>query len=227
MPTDPATDPTTLAAGTLPHLCGDCGYRLDGLPPAGQCPECGGAYRSDQVVLFGWAGGTMAHAANSRRGRMTAFGFVKALAITGAVILVQPRARGVFFGVWVVVAMLAGWSAYHFRRLRAAGTPPVQLRLGPRGVVQRDGAGPPDSVEPWEGQWRVRLTSPKPASHRLVMERVPTEWLAVPGRAVDFEFDAGPTAVTALRHLVESYVAAAGGTVEVVTGGAAAARRRR
>jgi hypothetical protein len=48
------------------------------------------------------------------------------------------------------------------------------------------------------------------------MERLPAEWLAVPGRAVGFELDAGPKAVAALRHLVGSYVIAAGGTVEVL-----------
>jgi hypothetical protein len=184
---------------TLPRLCGECGYRLDGLPRAGSCPECGGRYGSHQFVLFGWAGQTKATFANSRAVRTTGFALLAAGALVGVAVLFLSQMRRAPVVLWVVAGAVAAYASYHYRRLRAAGTPPVQLRLSSKGVVQFDGLGVPDHVEPWEGRWRVRFTSLGGRRHRLVMEKVPAEWLEVPGRAVDFEFDAGPTAVTALR----------------------------
>lgn len=50
---------------TLEH-CPGCGYRLEGLPPEGICPECGGAYDQSAIVLHGWACGHHSNLGTSR-----------------------------------------------------------------------------------------------------------------------------------------------------------------
>jgi hypothetical protein len=42
------------------EFCLGCGYRLEGLPAEGTCPECGKEYDRSRIVLFGYGRGTRA-----------------------------------------------------------------------------------------------------------------------------------------------------------------------
>src|SRR4051812_1338103 len=42
----------------LARHCAACAYDLRGLPGNGICPECGTAYDSQTLVVFGWPGRT-------------------------------------------------------------------------------------------------------------------------------------------------------------------------
>src|SRR5688572_21062445 len=37
--------------------CGNCGYRLGGMPELGQCAECGAPFDRREVVMVGWPAG--------------------------------------------------------------------------------------------------------------------------------------------------------------------------
>ena len=160
----------------LPRHCAGCGYRLDGLPVEGRCPECGRRHSGGEVVLFGWGHGPRATLANGRgwagwRDGLSAVAGVMLALVAAAVFLaaVTPtKLRGgggstvagwlgclaVSVGAALAVGAYAAWA--RVGRRGAGRPPPVVARLGPGGWGQRDGIGP-TAMRPWHAGQRVRV----------------------------------------------------------------------
>ena len=195
-----------------PQQCPDCGYALHGLPPAGICPECGAPYDPGQIILYGWAGPTKSRMANSRSGPAIA-GAIAAAAVLLCLAFVYRRRVG-WEGIVAAAALAAGMAAIVYHR-RSLGTPPVQVRLQPEGVAQRDGVGPV-ALEPWQGRWELHLVPNGTGRRRLILYRLKGgRWTTVL-QPVDLDFECDPERAKELGRRVHSYVAAAGGEVRTV-----------
>ena len=122
---------------------------------------------------------------NSPHGRTLAL----LLAFCGAFMVVSASYRG-RAGPWGVAAglvFLAAISLILYRR-RALGDPPVQVRLLPEGLAQRDGVGPV-TPEPWAGRWELRLLPQPSGRRRLLVHKVAEpEGGDAAYCVVDFEF---------------------------------------
>lgn len=130
-------------------VCPACGYALVGLPAAGRCPECGTAYRSDEVILYGWACGSRASVENSR-GLTLVWKLVGPTAwlLFPWMILLPATSTPLASAAKVAVGVLWLWSLGRglVRLVRpgpaATGTPgPVQVRMGDDGFGQFDTTG--------------------------------------------------------------------------------------
>ncbi len=141
--------------------CPDCGYLLTGLPEEGICPECGFAYNAEMIVLYGWGSGQRANITNARGWRVIVFGLLGCvwalqMLLPGTVMLVLYRdwrnmlwVLGMFVGLtW---ALMRRW-----RRNRQDAPAPVQVRLCPWGLAQRNGIGPV-KLRQWRRNTRLRL----------------------------------------------------------------------
>lgn len=97
--------------------CAFCGYDLRGLPPAGQCPECGGSIADSlaQVVVERARIGDGLQPSIDPRWRQTLLYAVGAALLAALIpiscitiaLLVRPREAG--GRVWVIVCMAVGW----------------------------------------------------------------------------------------------------------------------
>jgi hypothetical protein len=122
--------------------CGGCGYLLTGLAPEGECPECGIAYRADELVLCGWAGKGRETIANVPTSRLA----LSVLAVSPYLWIIglleffaYHRVRGI-----VYLSTAAAFSfPYLWRRWFVLGTAdhPCFVVISPRGFQQRDGPG--------------------------------------------------------------------------------------
>jgi hypothetical protein len=116
-----------------PEVCPVCGYSLQGLPGEGICPECGNAYDSSQLILYGWACGRHATPYNSR-GRRLIFTL---LPIWFLWQIFQPfadwRLRIGMAGFWVLSILIV------LVRRRPVDHPGgIQLRMDQNGIAQID-----------------------------------------------------------------------------------------
>lgn len=196
-----------------PRKCPGCGYALRGLAAEGVCPECGAGYDPRHVVLYGWAGPTLSNLSNSPAGPAIA-GAIAA----GAFLLCLAflyRGRLGWEGI-VPTALVGAVMAAIVLRRRSLGTPPVQVRLQPEGVAQRDGVGPV-ALEPWEGRWELHLLPNGAGRQRLILYRLKGgRWTTVL-RPVDLEFDCDADAAEELCRRVRKFVTAAGGEIRVLS----------
>src|SRR5579859_3895778 len=100
-----------LAANRVTPYCGQCGYRLEGLPEEGLCPECGSAYQPDDIVIAGWGSGAKETAWNAPPERAIK---VLLLGVSGLVLLAIPKFlrgriwEGVFYLIWPGLMVAVG-----------------------------------------------------------------------------------------------------------------------
>jgi hypothetical protein len=127
--------------------CPDCGYLLEGLPEQGICPECGFAYNSEMIVLYGWAIGLKAHPTNARGKRLIWCMGNVCLLINILSSLMTGSLWAAALGLGCLVVMNV-WALFDRRRILEDVPRPEQVRLFVEGISQRTGAGKVRLV-PW------------------------------------------------------------------------------
>ena len=153
MTSDLAIDPLRLS-----H-CPGCGYALEGLPPEGTCPECGGTYRRGVIVLHGFGTGL----ATGRARSVVTMVVVNLLLAAFLVSRWSRRGRPDVTDL-VYLAYIAGWTGWALWKRWQSDMPwPVQVWLGPDGARQVNnptaGAIKPGRVTPWDQIDEVKIDS--------------------------------------------------------------------
>ena len=182
---------------------------MRGLPEEGHCPECGEAFGSDAIVLFGWdrAQGQSDVRDWTRRNASTG-SMALVLGVVLVLLLLAPRDWLPTAVIVMAVLALLAVIWWQQRGLTKAHGAPAQLRLTPKGSGRRLGVGPV-TIRRWPRRTVWAITSCRDDLHRLTVRRpLRWQWLAhscvlVP---VDFEFRATEAEVAALREHIERCV---------------------
>ena len=156
--------------------CPGCGYALEGLPPEGVCPECGGHYRPGVIVLHGFGKGV---ATGRAKEVVTA---VVVYAAVVAFIVADSSRRGRFeLTNMLYPGVLVAWTAWAlWKRWRSDMPGLVQVWLGPEGARQVNnptaGTIKHRRVTPWEQIKEVRIDSFNDETAKVQMTGPTTFW---------------------------------------------------
>lgn len=190
------------------RICGNCGYRLIGLPRSGICPECGQQYEADELVIPGWAAGPHVRLTTAPPRRVWRI----ALCSTGcfwmwAVNELLAHHAGLALGFVAVGAVTLGWGLYRRRKLINDFGCTSHLRISPRGLAQREGFGPAKLV-PWlrglqitlapegKGMYMLAVSRSGPGS---VYRKAKTQW------PIAFQFECTREKAVALSQILQRY----------------------
>ncbi len=193
--------PTTDLAPPLitPH-CGQCGYRLEGLPAEGRCPECGESYHPDRIVIAGWGSEGKETGLNGppeRAGKLF-FYFIAGSLLIAATEFVRGRAwDGIFYLFWF--AVIAAVGMYNRWRLISDYVVGAHARIFPEGFAQRDGFGP-CKLHPWSTAGRVTL---EPAANGRYSLRITSSTVWTLPVSIEFECDEAKAA--RLREAIDRF----------------------
>lgn len=207
------TTATSPDLGTLDRLghCPECGYLLHGLERGHRCPECGFLPEPELMVLWGWTPAQRGDPAASRPSG-------KVARVVGWTLLVLYLAFVMWTGemglLWTLVAFWAVPAVYYkMRAERAFAAPPrpMQLRISPRGIAERQGFGAVAMLA-WGEEVRVELS--ETAGKGLRIHGYVESSLGYKTTLLcDFEAVLSPEEEAELRRRLTAWVGAAGGRV--------------
>jgi len=121
--------------------CPNCGYRLEGLPERGACPECGREYGPGEVVLYGYGAGAYENVMTARPGRLWWMWFMAVVGMLLPWFIIFRNFR--WYGIALLAAVGLVPTVYLFwRRQNVTHPAPVQVRIGPSGCVQYNDLAP-------------------------------------------------------------------------------------
>ena len=136
--------------------CAACGYRLDGLPRFGRCPECGASFDRSEIVLVGRSAGP------SRAWWLQPLPAMFICLGAGGVVadLIRGRISTQHVVPLTILGLgLASLLIRYIRRQRSGRTGDIAVRIARRGVGAM--ADPPDAaavpLTPWSRVTRLRL----------------------------------------------------------------------
>jgi len=149
----------------------------------------------DLQVLWGWASGNFANSANSREGTASELG--TAIASTAICLLTLD-----LISLGIIAA--AFWTDRQLANSRRRPGFPVQLRLSPKGIAQRDGIGPVH-LRPWREDNRLEWTPTRNGGVRIhcIAE---SELGFVTSTLCDFEIVLPPDQEEALRSRLSAWI---------------------
>jgi hypothetical protein len=171
-------------SGRPPPVCGECGYRLFGLPPEGCCPECGNNYDRDQIVIPGRGSGAME---STRHAPLDWFQLVLLFACVGFAQVAYWRfstrqwTEGIIYGSFGVMTL--GIGLFNRGRLHSSGEAPCHVRLFPDGFGQRNGFGK-CKLHPWSTVGQLTL---EPAGHGKYRLHITSSTLLLLPVSIEFE----------------------------------------
>jgi hypothetical protein len=187
--------------------CPGCGYALDGLPPEGTCPECGGPYDQSAVVLHGFGAGQHSNLATARPGMALVVGLLCVGYVWWGVHDWLRGGRDTSTLFWVVVLLV--WVAWSIWKRSTSDMPGlVQVRLGAYGALQvnNPAAGKANlgKVTPWRDVTDVSLRPARDGTFRIRMLRRISFWRARQ-YPVDAEVPCTPEQAAALEQRIEAW----------------------
>jgi hypothetical protein len=140
----------------LHRRCAACAYDLRGLPRAGICPECGGGYNPQTMVLYGWPGRTRNPVArnldHARKGLM--IWSVLGISICGALLFDQETEQAMTLGMIFAPIIAAYWA---LAALEPYHPGPARAHISPDGIGQRDPMGMLRIIR-WSRHHAIRIT---------------------------------------------------------------------
>lgn len=156
--------------------CPGCGYALEGLPPEGTCPECGGAYRRGVIVLHGFGSGMATGPTRSAVTEVLINVVVAAFFLSGWI-----RRGRLGLADILYPAFLFAWTGWALWKRWQSDMPwPVQVWLGRDGARQVNnptaGTIKHGRVTPWDQIEEVRIDSLNDETTKVRLTGPTTFW---------------------------------------------------
>lgn len=188
--------------------CPACGYRLDGLPAEGVCPECGRGYDQNEIVLYGTALGQYVSVESASRGRAVVGTLISAvMAVFIGLFWVNLNRKLFPLAALFWIVSLIGFGIGLWRRWTCDMPGPIQVRFNEKGVWQSGGS----TQQPAEPRWtswnrvgRIELEA-RPGDRCQVRILRPFWTLSGHTVPVDAEVNCSPAQLAALRRRIEEW----------------------
>jgi hypothetical protein len=188
------------APEAIPPTCGECGYRLQGLPVEGTCPVCGTAYQADRVVIAGWGSDVKESVSNAAPDRLRSvlLSSVLVFLIIAVDRLIKRRPDEAI--IWLCWALfIGGIGLFNRRRLHETAEAPCHAKLFPEGFGQRNGFGK-CALNPWSTVDKLTLEPVPKGRHRLQITSC-----TVLGVPVSIEFECTSEQAAWLREVITRF----------------------
>ena len=191
--------------------CPQCGYRLEGLPAEGVCPECGRAYEQTTIVLHGWSSGGRMDISTARPWVAALLGLLYAWYVWDAV--QQQRRFGLSNPLAYFCPACAGvmiiWGLW--RRWSSDMPGLVQVRMNADGCCQLDATrdlSKRPALIPWAAIHKVEIGELAQGRARLRFGSLPP-WYRMQHYSIDAIVNCTPEQLRAVRAKVSAWRKAA------------------
>jgi hypothetical protein len=176
-------------------LCPECGYRLDGLPHEGNCPECGSDYSSHLLILYGTGG----HGASIGMMGVTPLASLAAFFLLVAIVR-NGLTAGLLLMSLALIAAIA-WIVWHKWSIRVDAPAEAQLRIAPEGFGMRHGFGEL-LLTAWDPRYKISIIKLSDGRHRMSINA--HAWIR-PAQSISFTFEADEATVDHIHRRIALY----------------------